>query len=88
MIIHASWEVKMYSGQRSDFTRWKQGYIRPPSPYFILWNSVTSLGENKVMWDLSPLLHCISQLGENKGGQGLWVSQNYITSWLINVNSL
>ena len=24
----------------------------------------------------SPILHCISQLGENKGGQGHWVSQN------------
>ena len=23
-----------------------------------------------------PILHCISQLGENKGGQGHWVSQN------------
>ena len=24
----------------------------------------------------SAILHCISQLGENKGGQGHWVSQN------------
>ena len=23
-----------------------------------------------------PILHCISQLGENKGGRGHWVSQN------------
>ena len=32
-------------------TQWrhsmKQGYITPPPPYFILWNAVTSLGENK-----------------------------------------
>ena len=34
------------SAKRSDVTRWKQGYITPPPPYFILWNAVTSLGEN------------------------------------------
>ena len=51
-------------------------YNTPPPPYFILWFSATSLGENKVMWDPSLILHCISQLGENKGGQGHWVSQN------------
>ena len=38
-----------YSVKRSDVTRWKQGYKTPPPPYFILWNSVTSLGENKVI---------------------------------------
>ena len=38
----------MYSVKRSDVTRSKQGYITPPPPYFILWNEVTSLGENKV----------------------------------------
>ena len=37
------------SVKRSDVTRWKQGYIRPPPPYFIQWNAVTSLGENKVI---------------------------------------
>ena len=67
----------VYSVKRSDVTRWKQGYIRPPPLYFILWNWVTSLGENKVILDHSPILHCISQLGENKGGHGHWVSQNY-----------
>ena len=88
-----------YSMKRSDVTRWKQGYITPPPPYFILWNAVTSLGENKVIkhplphssfcdtqWRHSvktrlykipfPILHCISQLDENKGGQGHWVWQN------------
>ena len=38
-----------YSVKRSDVTRWKQGYITPAPPYFILWNAVTSLGENKVI---------------------------------------
>ena len=38
-----------YSVTRRGFTRWKQGYIKPPAPYFILWNAVTSLGENKVI---------------------------------------
>ena len=38
----------MYFVKRSDVTRSKQGYITPPPPYFILWNEVTSLGENKV----------------------------------------
>ena len=56
--------------------RWKQGYITPPLPYFILWNEVTSLGGNKVIQEPSPILHCICQLGENKGGRGHWVSQN------------
>ena len=40
---------KRNSVQRSDVPRWKQGYITPPHPYFILWNAVTSLGENKVI---------------------------------------
>ena len=35
--------------KHSNVTRWKQGYITPPPPYFILWNAVTSLGENKVI---------------------------------------
>ena len=35
--------------ERSDVTRWKQGYIRSPPPYFILWTAVTSLGKNKVI---------------------------------------
>ena len=38
-----------YSVKRSDVTRWKQGYITPPLSYLILWNAVTSLGENKVI---------------------------------------
>ena len=38
-----------YSVKRIDVTLWKQGYITPPPPYFILWNAVTSLGENKVI---------------------------------------
>ena len=38
-----------YSVKRSDVAQWKQGYITPPPPYFILWNAVTSLGENKVI---------------------------------------
>ena len=25
----------LYSVKRSDVTRWKQGYITPPPPYFI-----------------------------------------------------
>ena len=29
------------SVKRSDATRWKQGYITPPPPYFILQNAVT-----------------------------------------------
>ena len=33
--------IVAYSVKRSDVTRWKQSYIRPPSPYFILWNAVT-----------------------------------------------
>ena len=33
----------------SDVTLWKQDYITPHPPYFILWNAVTSLGENKVI---------------------------------------
>ena len=37
------------SVKRSDVTRWKQGYITPPIPYFILWNAGTSLCENKVI---------------------------------------
>ena len=28
------------SVKHSDVTRWKQGYITPPPPYFILWNAV------------------------------------------------
>ena len=27
----------------------------------------------------TPILHCISQLGENKGGHGHWVSQNIVS---------
>ena len=27
----------------------KQDYITPPPPYFILWNAVTSLGENTII---------------------------------------
>ena len=42
-------QISRYSLKRSDVTRWKQGYIRPPPPYFILWNALTSLGENKVI---------------------------------------
>ena len=38
-----------YSVKRGDVTRWKQCYITPPLPYFILWNAATSLGENKVI---------------------------------------
>ena len=66
----------LHSVKRSDVTRWKQGYITPPPPYFILWNAVTSLGENRVIKEPSPILHCISQLGENKGCRGHLVSQN------------
>ena len=44
----------LYSVKRSDVIRWKQGYITPPPPYFILWNAVTSLGENKVIQDSLP----------------------------------
>ena len=73
----------MYSVKCSDVTRWKQGYITPPPPYFILWNAVTSLGENKVIQEPSPILHCISQLGENKGGRGHWVSQNALINKMI-----
>ena len=54
-------------------------YITPPSPYFILWNAVTSLGRNKEIRlynTSSPILYCISQLDENKRGQVHWVSQN------------
>ena len=36
-----------YSVKRSDVTCWKQSYIAPPPPNFILWNAVMSLGENK-----------------------------------------
>ena len=36
------------SVKRSDVTRRKQGYVRLPLPYFILWNAVTSLGEKRV----------------------------------------
>ena len=39
----------LHSVKRSDVTRWKQDYITPPPPYFILWNAVTSLGENKII---------------------------------------
>ena len=38
-----------YSVERIDVTRWKQGYITPPLPYFIMWDAVTSLGENNVI---------------------------------------
>ena len=38
-----------YSVKRGDVTRWKQGYITRPPPYFILWSTVTSLGESKVI---------------------------------------
>ena len=38
-----------FSVKRSDVTRWKQGYITPPPPYFILWNAVTSLDEKNVI---------------------------------------
>ena len=41
--------IALYFVKRSDVTQWKQGSIRPPPPYFILWNSVTSLSENKVL---------------------------------------
>ena len=37
------------SVKRSDVTRWKEDYITPPPPYLILWNAVTSLGENKAI---------------------------------------
>ena len=40
---------RLNSVKRSDVTRLKQGYITPPPPYFILWNAVTSLGENKLI---------------------------------------
>ena len=33
---------------------------------------------NKAIWEPSPILHCISQLGENKGGRCHWVSQNRV----------
>ena len=56
-------------------------------PHTILWNAVTSpetvLNDNSVKTTiyntLSPIHHCISQLGENTGGKGYWVSQN--TYW-------
>ena len=48
-IVFAGMVLDLNSVKRSDVTRWKQGYIRPPPPYFILWNAVTSLGENKVI---------------------------------------
>ena len=38
-----------YFVKRSEVTRWKQGYVTPPPPYFILWNAVTSLGEKKII---------------------------------------
>ena len=38
-----------YSVKCSDITRWKQGDITPPPLYFILWNAVTSLGDNKII---------------------------------------
>ena len=31
----------------------------------------------------SPILHCISLLGDNNGGQGYWVSQNYIENQIM-----
>ena len=51
----------------------------------ILWNTVTSPEtdsnrKNSVKTKLyntpSPILHCISYLSDNNGGQGYWVSQN------------
>ena len=45
----AQFQVGENSVKRSDVIRWKQGYITPPPPHFILWNAVTSLGENKVI---------------------------------------
>ena len=40
----------------------------------------TVLNENSVKTKLnktpSPILYCISQLGDNSGGQGYWVLQN------------
>ena len=43
------YSVAGYPVKRSDVTRWNQGYITPPPPYFILWKAGTSLGENKVI---------------------------------------
>ena len=39
----------LYSVKRSDVTLWKESYIAHPPLYFILWNAVTSLVENKVI---------------------------------------
>ena len=62
-ISEGNFEKEHYSVKRSDLTWWKQGYITPPPPYFILWNAVTSLGDNKVIWvkpKIGVTLHEIS----------------------------
>ena len=46
--------------------------------HFFLWNAVTSLGEKQGYIRTLPILHCIIQLGENKGDRGHWVSQDKI----------
>ena len=39
----------LHSVKRSDVTRWKQGYIRPPPPYFIVLASSVKTKEVKVI---------------------------------------
>ena len=70
--------------KRSDVTRWKQGYITPHPPYFMLWNAVTSLGENKDIEDPSP--YCIVLASSE--GRGHWVSQNTMSTGLSHFNNV
>ena len=57
-------------------TQWRHSVKRrlynTPPPYFILWNAVTSLGENKGIQEPSPILYSV------KRSDVTWWKQGYI----------
>ena len=61
LFLYLAWVARWFT--RFCETQWRHSvktrlYNTPP-PYFILWNAVTSLGENKTPL---PILHCITSV--------------------------
>ena len=83
------WMFAWFQFDRKQWWSTSQSKCRVPRQTTgrILWNAVTSpetvLNGNSVKTKLyntpSPILHRISQLGENIEGQGYWVSQNTLS---------
>ena len=46
---HITYKCSCYCVKRSDVPRWKQGYLRPPPPYFIVLASSVKTKEVKVI---------------------------------------